>query len=98
MILFLHERHLSVILETSQGGFHHQKEPVLASREKGAKLDPYMFLKFPNLLKIIPRDLKMLLKSSAFAQNHPKVKINDMENWFYKLCGDQLGLFNMKNT
>jgi len=65
-----------VILETSQGGFLHQKEPVLASRAKGPKLNPYMFLKFPNLLKIIPRDLKMLLKSSAFAQNHPKVKIN----------------------
>lgn len=44
-----------MILETSQGRFHPQKEPVLASLEKGPKIDPYILLKSPNFLKIIQK-------------------------------------------
>ena len=49
---------------------------MLASLEKGPKMDPYMLLKSPNLLKIMPMDPKMLLKYSRFSHDHPKVKIS----------------------
>jgi len=57
-----------VILETSKGGFHPQKEPVLALLAKGPQMDPYRLLKSPNLFKNKLIDPIMLLKSSIFAQ------------------------------
>jgi len=57
-----------VTLETSKGGFHPQKEPVLDLLALDPQIDPYRLLKYPNLLKIMLVNPSMGLKSSIFSQ------------------------------
>ena len=86
--MFLQERHCSEVLETSQGGFHPQKEPVLALLENDPKMDPNMpqslqiFLKScqdHRMLRALRR-AEMHYREAKTLKNHEKACIAGLSN------------------